>query len=210
MKPTVFSAVVGSLLMTSAVALAAQPMPQATPAPSTTPSPPSNYSNTARPMATPNDAAHLNMSDSAGNQTNANYNSRANWHSSSQSAQGWLPPSAMPHPQHQGNVTFVSGGVGMGNREAMRRMAPDYNLRLIFAVEHSGNYLSDVDVRLINAQGQDVLNTKSHGPLFYAHLAPGHYKVSVSSDGKTQTRRINISTRGVAAQSFYWRSPQAS
>ncbi len=204
MKPTVFSAIVGSFLMTSAAALAAQPMPQATPAPSTAPSPPSSYSNTARPMAAPNDAAHVNTSDNAGNQTNAN------WHSGSQSAQGWLPSAAMPHPQHQGNVSFVSGGVGMGNREAMRRMAPDYNLRMIFAVQHSGDYLSDVDVRLVNAQGQDVLTTKSHGPLFYAHLAPGHYKVSVSSDGKTQTRRINISTRGVAAQSFYWRSPQAS
>lgn len=43
-------------------------------------------------------------------------------------------------------IMYVSGGIGLDKREALRLVGQDYDLRLSFA-EKAGNYLSDVDGR---------------------------------------------------------------
>jgi hypothetical protein len=43
------------------------------------------------------------------------------------------------HTEH--GIRYVSGGIGQGERDMLRQMAGEYNLKLIFAVKQ-GNYLS--------------------------------------------------------------------
>jgi len=120
----------------------------------------------------------------------------------SATAQQAAPPLV---PEHQGDIGFVSGGTGLEDRETLRGMAGDYNLHLMFAVQPSGQYLAGVGVTLNDAKGNTVLDTVSDGPLFYAHVPPGRYRVTVTSGGKAQTRDVQIAATGRAAQAFYWR-----
>lgn len=115
-------------------------------------------------------------------------------------------PGAMGTPQQhmQGNISFVSGGVGIGNRRAMRRVENHYNLHLMFAIQHSGNYLADVGVEFADAQGKTVLRATSNGPFFFANVPPGHYRITVTSQGHPLTRRISIAAHGISNQIFYW------
>lgn len=108
-------------------------------------------------------------------------------------------------PQHQGGIGFVSGGLGEEERTTLRGMAADYNMRLMFAVAGSGEYLADVAVKLVDARGDTVLDTVSDGPFFYAHVPPGRYRITVASAGQSQTRSVEIGANGVASQAFYWR-----
>jgi len=109
-----------------------------------------------------------------------------------------------PQVQKQGAITFVSGGVGEEDRSALRQMAQGYNLRLMFAVQSSGEYLANIGVTLVDAQSKTVLDAISEGPFFFAHMPPGRYKLTVANDGKSQTRSIDVAASGAVSPSFYW------
>jgi hypothetical protein len=112
--------------------------------------------------------------------------------------------SSGPQPQTQGNVTFVSGGAGDEDRDALKAMENQYNLRLLFAVRGSGAFLAGVNVTLTDAQGHVALDTTSDGPIFYAHVPAGRYKLTVSDQGQSQSATVSVSSTGAVAQSFYW------
>jgi hypothetical protein len=106
-------------------------------------------------------------------------------------------------PQSQNGVAFVSGGVGEESREALRAVERDYNLRLMFAAQGSGQYLSDVRVTIAGAKGI-LVDADAEGPLFFARLAPGSYKVTATTEGRSQTRGVEIAAGKRASVDFYW------
>lgn len=88
----------------------------------------------------------------------------------------------------------------------MRAMARDYNLRLQFATTGTGQYLADVNVTLSDEKGKALVDTLADGPLFFAKLPPGRYRITVAEGGRTQSRNIDVPENGAALQSFYWPS----
>jgi len=118
-----------------------------------------------------------------------------------------LPGAPVVHTQ--ANIAYISGGIGGGQRAAMRATAPNYNLHLLFAVEGSGAYLSDVKVTAANQQGDVVLDATSDGPYFMAKLPPGTYQITADDGtGGTQTREVKVPAHGAAPISFFWQSSQ--
>lgn len=113
-------------------------------------------------------------------------------------------PPALPalQTQQQGNVTFISGGAGDEDRDALKQVENQYNLRLLFAARN-GDYLAGVAVTLSDMRGNAVLDTIADGPLFYARVPPGRYRLTVSNQGQSQSRDISIGN-GAVRQDFYW------
>jgi hypothetical protein len=107
--------------------------------------------------------------------------------------------------QRQGDITFISGGVGDEDRATLRQVSRDYNLHLQFAVQGSGEYLAEVNVTLTDDKGKTLLDTISDGPLFFARVPPGRYKLTVAEGGKGQTRDLNVPATGTVSESFYWK-----
>jgi hypothetical protein len=104
--------------------------------------------------------------------------------------------------QQQGNITFVSGGAGDEDRDALHQVENQYNLRLMFAARN-GDFLANIGVTMSDARGNTVLDTIAEGPIFYAHVPPGRYRVTVSNQGQAQSRDISIGN-GAVRQDFYW------
>jgi hypothetical protein len=109
-----------------------------------------------------------------------------------------------PEPQTQGDVTFVSGGIGEGERNAMEAMKSDYNLNLLFAAKGTGEFLADVNVRIADAQGNTVIETVSDGPFLFARLKPGNYTVLAEKDGSVMRQKARVGGGKRASLSFYW------
>ena len=110
-----------------------------------------------------------------------------------------------PDPQiSAAGVKYVSGGIGAGSQQAMNDIRKQYNLRLTFARPGSGEYLSDVHVRVDDSHGRSVLNTNSHGPFFFAGLPPGTYHITAGFEEKTQDRHITISKDHPKGLNFYF------
>jgi hypothetical protein len=110
----------------------------------------------------------------------------------------------MLQPQTQGEVSFVSGGVGGGEREAMHAIRQDYNLNLLFSEAGTGSYLSDVKVSIHDANGNSLLDTLANGPFFYAKLKPGRYTVSADHNSHTINKITKVGQQQRSALRFIW------
>lgn len=102
-----------------------------------------------------------------------------------------------------GGVSYMSGGIGLDEREALEMMGRNYNLKLVFAVRQ-GNYLSDVKVLITGTGGNIALEAVSDGPWFYAQLPPGTYRVSATTLGKMITKTAHVGSGTHTQLNFTW------
>ena len=85
---------------------------------------------------------------------------------------------------------FCQRWFGRGGGERPCGVWRPIKMRLMFALAGSGEYLADVTVKLVDAYGDTVLDAVSDGPLFYARVPPGRYRITVASAG---SRRRGVS-----------------
>jgi hypothetical protein len=87
------------------------------------------------------------------------------------------------------SIPFASGGVGIGERQEMKRIAGDYNLKCVFALTN-GNYLADVSVEISKNDGEVFFSATSNGPWMYLNLPSENYTIAVIHDMKRITRKV--------------------
>ena len=97
-------------------------------------------------------------------------------------------------PQQQNGITYVNGGVGLEEQAAMKAQRADYNLLLTFATQQSGAYRSDIQLDIMDAKGTDLLSVANVGPMFFAKLPAGTYRISAAAEGKTFKRTVKLGT----------------
>jgi hypothetical protein len=99
--------------------------------------------------------------------------------------------------------------VGEGERAELEAMSNQFNLRLLFAMQGSGEYLSAIRVNILDARGATILTAESKGPWFFAQLAPGDYTVETSVPGQaqqqSQRQSVHIEHSGQSRLDFRWR-----
>jgi hypothetical protein len=100
-------------------------------------------------------------------------------------------------------VEFISGGVGISERNAMEELERDYNLKLVFA-HITGKYLSDITVRIQDTSGNLLLNTTTDGPWLLVRLPVGKVKITAIYQSKSQSRDVKIGL-GAIKIFFHWR-----
>lgn len=116
----------------------------------------------------------------------------------------WSPPdSSLPIQTAQG-IHYVSGGVGESERAELEALSGQFNLRLLFAMQGSGDYLADIRVRILDPSGAVVLSAESNGPWFFTQLPPDAYTVEVSALGQSQRQTTRVGPRQ-SRLNFYWR-----
>ena len=91
-------------------------------------------------------------------------------------------------------VAYMTGGIGIAEREAMESQGRDYNLKLSFS-EKSGVYLTDVGVVVENRNGDEMVNITTNGPWLYLQLPRGSYTVKSTYNGESQ-RIENVRVTG--------------
>lgn len=94
--------------------------------------------------------------------------------------------------------------VGIGDDDSMAKTPGAYNLHMVFATRGSGEYLADIKVLIENSQGKKILEAESPGPIFYAKLPVGTYRITADSHGKSLRKSITLKDRGMRDLYFYW------
>ena len=111
---------------------------------------------------------------------------------------------AAPTPQQQNGVSYINGGVGQEEQSAMRAQRADYNLLLTFATRQSGAYRSDVQLDIVDAKGATLVSAANTGPMFYARLPNGTYRISAAAGGKVFKRSVKIGGAAPKEMTLHW------
>jgi hypothetical protein len=99
---------------------------------------------------------------------------------------------AAPTPQQQNGITYINGGVGADEQDAMKAQRADYNLLLTFATQQSGAYRSDVQLDILDTKGTHLVSAANTGPMFFAKLPPGTYRIMAAAQDKTFKRTVKV------------------
>jgi hypothetical protein len=100
-------------------------------------------------------------------------------------------------------VPVTSGGVSLNARDNLRSETPDHNVKMVFAL-NTGNYVSDVQVKVTDKSGRTVVDEMSNGPWLFAKLPPGSYTATATYNGKAVTQRFSVGKSGVRTAQFRW------
>ncbi len=111
----------------------------------------------------------------------------------------------LPAEVKQGNVRYVTGGVGADVAAAFKQAASKYPLELLFAQKAVPNdvYLAGVKVT-VRQSGKVVLNADSGGPFLLAHLPPGKYQIEAVSEGVSKQQSVDIQSGKHRRVVFVW------
>lgn len=91
-------------------------------------------------------------------------------------------------------ISFLNGGVGKEEADALRAQAPGYPIEMVFVrkVDDREEFLADVHLVVTDADGRVVFDRPAQGPIFLARFPDGAYTISADFRGATQTRRIAV------------------
>ena len=110
----------------------------------------------------------------------------------------------LPPQQTSGSVSYVTGGVGLDESDAIKAAEKDFSLSLLFAQTKRGEYLCDVKVSIKDKAGKTVLEAMADGPMLIARLPAGAYKISAEHEGVVLLRTVTINAKGVTRAAFVW------
>lgn len=96
----------------------------------------------------------------------------------------------LPEVVHQGDINYVTGGIGEDEFSALLAVREQYNVYLLNA-RVNGAYVGDSHLVVTDADGNEVLSAEM-GPVFLASLPPGKYVLTATSEGQELTQRITI------------------
>ncbi|BCT68063.1 hypothetical protein [Nitrosospira sp. NRS527] len=104
------------------------------------------------------------------------------------------PGTSLPATQTQGEVAFLSGGIGEDESEAIKKEAISWPLMLELAQAATprAEYIGDVPVTISNESGKIVLDTIAEGPFLLIKLPPGKYSLDATYQSIKLYRQLNI------------------
>ncbi|MGH8550518.1 MAG: carboxypeptidase-like regulatory domain-containing protein [Methylococcales bacterium] len=118
------------------------------------------------------------------------------------------PDRYLPETHKQGEVTYIAGGIGQAEADAIKHAAKFYPLELEFLLKAKpkDEYLADVNVRIKDTHDNIVLNVTSDGPFLLAKMPAGKYTVSAEQNGRVEHREIVIAAKEHRRIVFEWQS----
>ena len=106
-------------------------------------------------------------------------------------------------------VPYATGGITSDEADAMRAQARDYSLEVTMAAPGRfpgyNPFVAGVDVRVLDANGNVVLDAPDTGPILLADLPAGRYTLEAADNGLVQTRHIDVGPRRRTQLTFLWR-----
>jgi hypothetical protein len=112
--------------------------------------------------------------------------------------------SLAPPARRDSGVEYRTGGVGKDERDALLLASRGYPLKLVFAGREQTEFVAEVKVRIFDSSGATVLEANDAGPLFFAELPPGQYRIAATLRGQTLDQKATVTPGKQTQAAFYW------
>lgn len=107
-----------------------------------------------------------------------------------------------PAVQTQGDISYITGGIGERETKDLRSQRGKYGLRIVNAGA-KGGFTGSTHITIKDRKGHEMLDTDG-GPLFYANLPAGKYTVIATTEEHKQTKKIIIARHKPTNLRFVW------
>ncbi len=89
-------------------------------------------------------------------------------------------------------VRYLTGGIGVAEREWLDRHGKDYSQRLEFSQGERGAFVSRVRLTVRDRDGSVVFAAESDGPIMYIDLPEGRYRAEARYAGETREFSLDV------------------
>jgi hypothetical protein len=113
-------------------------------------------------------------------------------------------PANAPPAKTDHGVSYRTGGIGKDERDALLLVTRSDSLKVVFAGSADRAFVADASIRVLDDGGRTVLEAGDVGPLFFADLPPGSYRVEATFQGRTQQKPVALKRGRQTAISFAW------
>ena len=100
-------------------------------------------------------------------------------------------------PRTQNGVIYLSGGVGMDERDAMQAVQHEYTLWLSFEQKDEAALSADTEVAIRDTKGRLILEATAEGPWLMVKLPVGRYRVTAKQDDAWGSQTVAVRSKGV-------------
>lgn len=120
-----------------------------------------------------------------------------------QSSPVWAEDNFLPDIQQQGEIYYITGGIGDEETDAMQSERSDYNLQIMSA-DKKGHFNGYPHIIITDMKHNELLSSDA-GPLFYAQLPKGKYIVQGFVGTQSQQQNITITGKKTSYIRFVWK-----
>jgi hypothetical protein len=114
------------------------------------------------------------------------------------------PSKIVAASQASANVPYVTGGIGADQVAGLFAHSSEYDLRVVFALQPGHAFVTDVPVRVFAQTGKEIIATDHAGPLLFANLPSGTYRIETARRGSTLTQTAKVVEGRQTKVAFYW------
>jgi hypothetical protein len=100
---------------------------------------------------------------------------------------------------------YLKGGIGQNEERYMHQIAKDWPLRMIFSERKDNEFVADVSLSITDLKGSPYLALSDAGPMTYAMLPPGKYRITARFKGQYETREVALDGKTGRDVYFHWK-----
>ena len=116
---------------------------------------------------------------------------------------------SQPEVRTYNGIPYVSGGIGLEERAALRAISKADNLEISFALQNR-DYLGGAEVLIKDDHGKEILKAVSDGPLFFTNLPAGKYTIEATAEGRTEEQVAQVLAERQTHIYFAWKESKVA
>lgn len=120
-----------------------------------------------------------------------------------QNSPAWAEDNFLPDIQQQGDIYYITGGIGTEETQAMQSERSNYNLQIMSA-DKAGHFNGYPHIIITDLQNNELVSSEG-GPLFYVNMPKGKYIVQGFVGEQSQKQNITITGKKITYLRFVWK-----
>jgi hypothetical protein len=113
----------------------------------------------------------------------------------------------IPDTQYSQGISYISGGVGEEESQAILAEAKQWPLLLeLSQLENSrGIWIFGASIKILNTKNQAIFDAQAEGPYILINLATGDYFIEATYQGVLQKRSVSVKAAVPQKVNIFWK-----
>ena len=113
----------------------------------------------------------------------------------------------IPDTQYSQGISYISGGVGEEESQAILAEAKQWPLLLELSQLENGRgvWIFGAKIKILNAKNQVVFDAQADGPYILINLPIGQYQIEASYQGVVQKRLLSLQASAPQKLAIFWK-----